>query len=78
MLAFICDCTPRKRENGIQKNDCMMGIPTETTGDKGRDTKSLSQSAQCRWHAAVRPLTFNEELLEQKQQQTPVLLRQKH
>lgn len=56
----------------------MMGIPTETTGDKGGDTKSLSQSAECHWYAAVRPLLFNKELLEQKQQQVPVLLRQKH
>lgn len=41
------DCTPRQRENGVQKNDCMMGIPTETTRDKGGDMKSLSQSAEC-------------------------------
>ena len=77
MLAFIYDCTARQRENGVQKNDCMMGIPTETTRDKGRDRKSLSQLAKCIWYAATCPLLFNEELLEQKQQQIPILLRQK-
>lgn len=44
MLAFIYDCMPRERENGMQENDCMMGIPTETTRDKGRDLRSLTIS----------------------------------
>lgn len=65
MLAFIYDCMPRERENGKQENDCMMGIPTETTRDDGGDARSLSQSAESIWYAAMRPLLFNTEPLEQ-------------
>lgn len=78
MCAFISDCTPRQREDRIQKSDCMMGIPTETTRDKGRDMKSLSHSAEPIWYAAACPLLFNKDLLKQKQQQILVLLMQKH
>lgn len=46
MLAFIYDCTPRQGENGIHKNDCMMGIPTETTPNKGGEMESLPQDMQ--------------------------------
>lgn len=74
MLAFIYDCTPIQRENGIHKNDCMMGIPTGTTRNKGGEMESLSPATLISSHSS----SSNEVLLEQKQQQTPVLLRQKY
>lgn len=52
MLAFIYDCTPRQRENGIHKNDCMMGIPTETPETKAGRWDLLPE--RC-WSAATRP-----------------------